>query len=90
MYVKVYEVQLTRVRGGRSRDSLKVASSDCQSDGNSNSADLAVLWLRAWQLCYLGGHTFRVKDGKSADLADSLKAGKEDGQTDNAPLKWTA
>ena len=34
--VKVNEVQTMRVNGFRSHDPLKVASSGCQSDGNSN------------------------------------------------------
>ena len=47
------------------------------------SADPAVLWLRARQLCYLGGHALesgeiigvlqKLKDDMSADLADSQK-----------------
>ena len=47
------------------------------------SADPAVLWLRARQLCYLGGHALEsgeiigilqmLKDDMSADLADSLR-----------------
>ena len=59
-------------------------------------ADPAVLWLRADQLCYLGGHALqsgeivgilqKLKDDMPADLADSLKADKEDRKTDHAPL----
>ena len=59
------------------------------------SADLAVLWLRARQLCYLGGHAPqsgeiighpKSKDDMLADLADSLEADEEDRKTDHAPL----
>ena len=57
------------------------------------SAGPVVLWLRAWRLCYLGGHapqrgeTFgtlkKLKDDMSADLAVavSLKADEEDRKT---------
>ena len=48
------------------------------------SADPAVLWLRARQLCYLA-----PKDGMPADLANSLKADEEDRKTDHAPLVVT-
>ena len=54
------------------------------------SADQAVLWLRARQLCCLGGHApqsgeicgllKKLKDGMPADLAE------EDCKTDHAPL----
>ena len=59
------------------------------------SAGPAVLWLRARQLCYLGGHAPEsgemigrqtLMDDMAADLADSLKAGEEDRKTDHAPL----
>ena len=62
------------------------------------SADPAVLWLRARQLCYLGGHApqceiigmlLNLKVGMPADLADSLKADDEDRKTDHAPLVVT-
>ena len=55
----------------------------------------AVLWLRARQLCYLGGHAPQSgeiidppesKDGMPADLADTLKADEEDRKTDLPPL----
>ena len=59
------------------------------------SAELAVLWLRARQLCYLGGHApqsgkiigiLKFKDGMPTRLADSLKADEEDRKSDHAPL----
>ena len=60
------------------------------------SADPAVLWLRARQLCYLGGHApqsgevvgilRKLKDDMPTDLVDSLKADVEDRKTDHAPL----
>ena len=60
------------------------------------SVDPAVLWFRARQLCYLGGHAPEsgeiigicrsLKDDMSADLADSLKAGEEDRKSDHATL----
>ena len=60
------------------------------------SADQAVLWLRAHQLCCLGGragesgeiifYSKKLKDGPSADLADYLNADEEERKTDNAPL----
>ena len=60
------------------------------------SADPAVLWLRARQLCYLGGHApesgeiigvlQKLKDDMSTDLADSLKADEEDRKSDHATL----
>ena len=60
------------------------------------SADPAVLWLRARQLCYLDGHVpqsgeivgilRKLKDDMPTDLADSLKADEEDRKTDHAPL----
>ena len=60
------------------------------------SADPAVLWFGARQLCYLGGHApergemigilQKMKDGTPADLADFLTAYKEDRKTDRAPL----
>ena len=56
---------------------------------SETSADPAVLWLRARQLCYLGGHVpqsgeivgilRKLKDDMPTDLADFLKAGEEDG-----------
>ena len=57
------------------------------------SADPAVLWLRARQLCYLGGHVpqsgeivgILQKLQDDTDLADSLKADEEDRKTDHAP-----
>ena len=61
-----------------------VASSGCQVMEIQTSADPAVLWLRARQLCYLG-----PKDGMPADLANSLKADEEDRKTDHAPLVVT-
>ena len=62
---------------------------------NETSADPAVLWLRARQLCYLGGHApqsgeiigvLKWKDDMPADLSDTLKADEEDCKTDRAPL----
>ena len=59
------------------------------------SADPAVLWLRARQLCCLGGHApqsgeiigrQKLKDGMPANLADSLKGDEEDRKTDHAAL----
>ena len=59
-------------------------------------ADLAVLWLRAPQLCYLGSRTpesggiirvlKKLKDDMPADHADSLKADEDDRKTDHVPL----
>ena len=56
------------------------------------SSDPAVLWLRARQFCYLGGHALesgeitcnlqKLKDDMPTDFADSLKAGEEDRKTD--------
>ena len=60
------------------------------------SVDPAVLWLRARQFCYLGGHAAQsgeiIENPKSkgdmpADLADSLKADEEDRETDYAPTR---
>ena len=59
------------------------------------SADPAVLWPRARQLCYLGGHApqsgeiiglLKLKDAMPADLADSPKADEEERKTAHAPL----
>ena len=59
------------------------------------SADPAVLWLRARQLCHLCGHApqsgeiigvLKLKDDMPADLADTLNADDEDHKTDRAPL----
>ena len=58
------------------------------------SADPGVFWLRARQLCYLGGHApesgeigiLKLKDDMPADLAYSLKADEEDRKTDHSPL----
>ena len=86
----------TRVNGGNSHDSLNVASFEVKVMEIPTSADPAVLWLRARQLCYLGGHApqsgeivgilKKLKDGMPTDLADSLKADEEDRKTDHAPL----
>ena len=60
-----------------------------------SSADPAVLWLRARQLCYLGGHVpqsgevigiLKLKEDMPTDLAESLKADEEVRKTDHAPL----
>ena len=61
------------------------------------SADPAVLWLRALQHCYFGGHApqsgetigllKKLKDGMLADLADSQKAEEKDRKADHAPLQ---
>ena len=62
------------------------------------SADPAVLWLRARQLCYLGGRALeseiigilqKLKDDMSADLADSQKADEKDRKADHATLVAT-
>ena len=63
------------------------------------SADPGVLWLRAGQLCHLGGHApqsgeicgslKKLKDGMTAFLLISwtpLKADEEDRKTAHAPL----
>ena len=59
--------------------------------------DPAVLWLRAPQLCHLGGYApesgeiivtvQKLKDDMSADLADSQKADEEDRKSDFY-LRW--
>ena len=59
-------------------------------------ADPAVSWIRARQLCYLGGHVpqsgeivgipKKPKDSVPTDLADLLKADEEERRTDKAPL----
>ena len=59
-----------------------MVSSERQEMEIQTSADPAVLWLRARQLCYLGGQALQsgeiiglqtLKDDMPADLADSLK-----------------
>ena len=59
------------------------------------SADPAVLWLRARQLCHLGGHApqsgeiigiWKLKGGMPGDLADSQKPDEEDRKSAHAPL----
>ena len=71
-----------QVDGGGSHDPLKAASSAKVMEIQT-SADPAVLWLRARQLCFLGGDAplsgeiiglQKLKDEMPADLADSLKA----------------
>ena len=62
------------------------------------SAGPAVLWLRARQLCYLGGHALesgeiigilKLKDDMSADLADFLNPDEEDRKIDHGTLVET-
>ena len=63
--------------------------------GIQTSAKPAVLWLRARQLCYLGGHApqsgvivgilQKLKDDMPADLADS-QADEEHRKTDREPF----
>ena len=69
---------------------LKVKVMEIQSN-----TDPAVLWLRAPQLCYLGGHApqsgdivglHELQDGMPADLADSLEADEEDRKSEHATL----
>ena len=60
------------------------------------SADPAVLWLKARQLCHLGGHApesgeimgilQKLKDDMSAGLADYQKADEEGRKSDHATL----
>ena len=80
-----------RVNGRSRLPALNVKVMDSET-----SADPAVLWLRAPQLCYLGGHALqsgeiigilqKLKDVMPAELADSQKGVEDDSKTDHAPL----
>ena len=77
-----------------SHNVISARCSECQRGVKFKQA--AFLWLRALQLCYLGGHALEsgeiigtlkmLKDGMPEDLADSLKSDAGDRKTDHAPL----
>ena len=97
--VKVNEIQTKREERWLRTTSCAESALNVKVMEIETSADPAVLWLRARQLCYLGGHAPqsgeiiephpsppKSKDDMPADLADTLKADEEDRKTDRAPL----
>ena len=67
-----------RVNGGGSHDSLKLASSECESDGNSHKRRQPSCGSERGSSAMKAG-VLKLKDDMFADLADSQKADEESG-----------